>query len=247
MTWAGAEGNFCTISGARNSASTRAASSGEGFWANSNEAQTKCPSITGTRLVCAANVAVRSDEFWKAELARLEPRTGHNKAIVAIARKLLVVVWHVLTQREADRRADAAKVARGFLNMAYKDIGARNLPDGMTAPEFVRKNLDALGLGKELQRLGRGKHQYLLPPSSLPGAPPAAEPIGRGRRQNTHAAQQKRLAEAAAKREALAAKRAEAEARMGRQRKTRADKGTHRGPNRITKEKQVQSKTVSAA
>gem|GEM_PF-3496749 len=197
--------------------------------------------------MCAANVAVRSDEFWKAELARLEPRTGHNKAIVAIARKLLVVVWHVLTQREADRRADAAKVARGFLNMAYKDIGARNLPDGMTAPEFVRKNLDALGLGKELQRLGRGKHQYLLPPSSLPGAPPAAEPIGRGRRQNTHAAQQKRLAEAAAKREALAAKRAEAEARMGRQRKTRADKGTHRGPNRITKEKQVQSKTVSAA
>jgi len=174
-------------------------------------------------LVNAAGVAARTDNFWQREFERLEPRLGRSKAIVAIARKLLVVVWHVLTKREADRHADAAKVARGFLNIAYKDIGARNLPDGQTAPEFVRRSLDRIGLGKDLQRVNRGKHEYLMPQSSLPGAPPAAEPIGRGRRQNTKAAQAKRLADAAQKREALAAKRTQP-------RKPRSDKGIKRGP-----------------
>jgi transposase len=174
-------------------------------------------------MVNAAQVAARTDAFWKAELARLEPRLGRNKAIVAIARKLLVVVWHVLTKREADRHADADKVARGFLNMVYKDIGARNLPEGQTAPEFVRRSLDRIGLGKDLQRVTRGGHEYLLPQSSLPGAPPAPEPNGHGRKQNTKAAQEKRLADAAAKREVLAAKRT-------KPRKPRSDKGVKRGP-----------------
>jgi hypothetical protein len=75
----------------------------------------------------------------------------------------------------------------------------------------------------------------LLPQSSLPGAPPAPQPTGRGRAQNTKAAQEKRLADAAAKREALAQKRAEAEARMGRPRKTRSDKGVKRGPHKKPK------------
>ncbi len=174
-------------------------------------------------MVNAANVAVRTDDYWKAELARLEPRIGRNKAIVAIARKLLAVVWHVLTRREADRHADAARVARGFLNMVYKDIGARNLPDGQTAPEFVRRSLDRIGLGKDLQRLTRAGHEYLLPQSSLPGAPPAPKPKGNGRVQNTKAAQEKRLADAAAKRAALATKRT-------KPRKPRSDKGVKRGP-----------------
>ena len=186
-------------------------------------------------LVNAAQAASRSDEHWKAELARLEPRLGRNKAMVAIARKLLVVVWHVLTKREADRHADPAQVASGFIYVAYGDVGARHLPDGMTAPEFVRRNLDALGIAKDLQRVTYGGHEYLLPQSSQPGAPPAAEPIGRGRRQNTQTAKAKRLADAAAKREALTQKRAEAEARMGRPRKTRSDKGTKRGPHKKPK------------
>lgn len=181
-------------------------------------------------MVQAAQAASRSDAFWKAELARLEPHTGHNKAIVALARKLLVVVWHVLTKREADKRADAEKVARNILNTVYTHIGARNLPEGQTAPEFVRRSLDRLGLGKDLQRVRRASHLYLLPQSSLPGAPPAAQPTGAGQCQNTKAAQEKRRATAAAKREALAVKRAEAEAHSGKPRKTRSDKGTKRGP-----------------
>jgi transposase len=182
-------------------------------------------------MVNAAQAAGRSDDFWKGELERLEPRTGHNKAMVAIARKLLVVVWHVLTNREADRHAEAGKVAQNILNTVYTHIGARHLPEGQTGPEYVRHCLDRIGLGKELQRVRRGKHEYLLPQSSQPGAPVAAKPKGTGQPQNTKAAKEERAAKAAAKREALAAKQAEAEARMGRPRKTRADKGTKRGPH----------------
>src|SRR6516225_5945119 len=48
-----------------------------------------------TVLVEAAWSAVEHHPFWKAEFARLVPALGKGKAIVAIARKLLVVVWHV--------------------------------------------------------------------------------------------------------------------------------------------------------
>jgi hypothetical protein len=40
-----------------------------------------------------------------AEFARLRARVGHRKALVAIARRLLVVVWHVLTHETVDRHA----------------------------------------------------------------------------------------------------------------------------------------------
>lgn len=175
-------------------------------------------------MVNTAQVAARTHDFWKAELARLEPHIGHNKAIVAIARKMLVAVWHVLTRQEADRHADVEQVARHLMDRAYTDVGARNLPGGQTAPEFVRAGLDKLKLGKDMQRLKRGKHEYLLPPSTQPGAAPAAEPRGQGRRQNTKAAQEKRLADGAAKREALAA------AKRQQPRKVRSDKGVKRGP-----------------
>ena len=41
-------------------------------------------------IVEAAWVAVRSDPYWKAHFKRLEKRMPANKAIVAIARRLLV-------------------------------------------------------------------------------------------------------------------------------------------------------------
>ena len=45
-------------------------------------------------MVEAAHAASRTHPHRKAELARLEPRLGHDEAIVAIARKLLLAVWH---------------------------------------------------------------------------------------------------------------------------------------------------------
>jgi transposase len=58
---------------------------------------------------------------------------GRNKAIVAIARKLLVAVWHVLIENCADRFADAEFVARKLLKHAYRPgagAGERPVPAG---------------------------------------------------------------------------------------------------------------------
>jgi len=71
-----------------------------------------------TVLVEAANAAANSHPHWKAELARLEPRLGRNKAIVAIARKLLIAVWFVL-QGKADKYAEPEAVAQKMLKFAY--------------------------------------------------------------------------------------------------------------------------------
>jgi hypothetical protein len=44
--------------------------------------------------------------YWKTVYRQLEPRTRRNKAIVAVARRMLVSVWHILTKRQPDRYAN---------------------------------------------------------------------------------------------------------------------------------------------
>jgi transposase len=117
-------------------------------------------------MVEAAHTAVRTHPHWQAELARLEPRLGKPKAIVAIARKLLVVVWHVLTQSCADRHADPAQVARFLLEYAYR-LGRKHQSEGVTIPQYVRQQLDRLGLGADITELHRCRRVVKLPPSSL--------------------------------------------------------------------------------
>ena len=115
-------------------------------------------------LVEAAQVAANTHPHWQAELARLEPRLGRNKAIVAIARKLLVAVWHVLTQQRADRFADPARVARKLLNYTYK-VGQEHRRPGQSTAAYVREQLDRLHLGTELESIAHGKRAIPLPPS----------------------------------------------------------------------------------
>ena len=117
-------------------------------------------------LVEAAHVAATSHPHWKAELARLQPRLGYNKAIVAIARKLLVTVWYVL-QGQADKHAEPQAVAQKMLKFAYS-VGKANRPKGQTAAQFARIRMDALGLGSELTRIPWGSKKPIpLPPSTL--------------------------------------------------------------------------------
>ena len=120
-------------------------------------------------MIEAAHTASRTHPHWKAELARLEPRLGHNKAIVAIARKLLVAVWHVLTKGCADRFADPDLIARKLLRHAYR-LGRTHRPDGQTAAEYVRQQLDCLGLGADLTAIRYGSKTIALPPSRLTSA-----------------------------------------------------------------------------
>ncbi len=106
-------------------------------------------------LIEAAQVAANSHPHWKAELARLQPRLGRNKAIVAIARKLLVAVWYILAQHKTDRFAEPEAIAQKFLKFAYQ-LGKANRPAGQSAAQFVRKRLDALQLGHELTSIAWG-------------------------------------------------------------------------------------------
>jgi hypothetical protein len=93
---------------------------------------------------------------------------------VAIARKLLVAVWHVLTYGEADRFADATQVACSFFAHAYK-VRVRNLPNGQSALEYTRAQLDRLKIGSDVKVLPWGSKQYNLPPSTLTEKEPNEE------------------------------------------------------------------------
>lgn len=118
-------------------------------------------------MVEAAHIAANSHPQWKAELARLEPRLGYNKAIVAIARKLLIGVWHILARKVADRFAQPQAVAQKMLKLAY-EVGKTKRPKGQTAAQFARIRMDALGLGSELTSIAWGSKKPIpLPPSKL--------------------------------------------------------------------------------
>ncbi len=116
-------------------------------------------------MVEAAQSAVRTHEHWKDELARLEPRLGRPKAIVAITRKLLVALWHVLTEAVADCFADDTQVACSFFALAYK-VGVRNLPEKKSALQFTREQLDRLRLGRDLEKVPWGSKTFKLPSSA---------------------------------------------------------------------------------
>jgi hypothetical protein len=49
----------------------------------------------------AAMAAARTDTFLGARYRRLVKRRGHKKAIVAVARSMLVIVWHIINDPAA--------------------------------------------------------------------------------------------------------------------------------------------------
>jgi transposase len=120
-----------------------------------------------TAMVEAAQTAANSHPHWKAELARLEPRLGRNKAIVAIARKLLVATWHVVTFQAPYKHTPPVLLARKLIQVAYK-LGKHNRPG--TAAAFARQTLDRLGIAQDVHSVpwGDKKRPVPLPPSALP-------------------------------------------------------------------------------
>ena len=105
-------------------------------------------------LVEAAWVAVRCDPYWKDQFIRLKKRMHVNKAIVAIARRLLVSIWHILTKREPYRHFDEETIAYKMLIWSWAmDEKSR---DGMTPQQFAKYGLLRLGIGQDLERIVRG-------------------------------------------------------------------------------------------
>lgn len=119
-----------------------------------------------TALVEAARNAVAQEGHWQDEFKRLSSRLGKNKAIVAIARKMLVVIWHVLTKGEAEHQADQVKVARKMLNWAYKL--RRSGRQGMRGKEFARRQLEKLGLEPSFGEFNYNGKPFSLAPPAVP-------------------------------------------------------------------------------
>jgi transposase len=119
-----------------------------------------------TAMVEAANHAIVSHPHWKPRFEHLEKRKGRSKAVVAVARMMLVAVWHILTDARADRHADPQQVAVSLFSLAYR-MRISNLPDGQSALQFTRNQLDRLEIGQEVTHIPWGSRCFTLPPSKM--------------------------------------------------------------------------------
>jgi transposase len=118
-------------------------------------------------LVEAAWMAVEHHPHWKEQFARLATRIGKRRAIVAIARKLLVIIWHVLSKQEADRHADQERIARTIMEWARNKSTATR--QGLSRVEFVRRELDRIGVGAAMDSFVFNSRTYHLPASTRSG------------------------------------------------------------------------------
>ncbi|GGY17846.1 hypothetical protein GCM10010358_81480 [Streptomyces minutiscleroticus] len=88
-----------------------------------------------------SSAAARTDTFLGARYRRIVRRRGHAKALVAVARSILVIAWHLIADPDA----------------SYQELGTdwhrRHLDPARTTRDLVR----------QLQALG---HQVALTPAS---------------------------------------------------------------------------------
>ena len=104
-------------------------------------------------LVEAAWIAVEHHPFWKQEFHKLNHHMKTTKAIVAIARRLLVAIWHVMSERVADRKADPEMVAFKLMKWSWQLNDWQR--GGLTPRQFVRYQLMQLKLGENLTHIKR--------------------------------------------------------------------------------------------
>jgi transposase len=102
-------------------------------------------------MVEVAQRAVKSDPLWTRHFQEMQKRMHRNQAIVAIARRLLELVWYVLTRRQPYRHFSQERIAYKYLTWAWQmDDEAR---DGLTRQQFARYYLMRLGIGHDLTRI----------------------------------------------------------------------------------------------
>jgi transposase len=111
-------------------------------------------------MVEAARTAIRFDPHWQVLHQRLKQRRGSSVATVAIARKLLVVVWHLLHDQTHYHYLREQTFITKLQEWARK-IGRDHLPQGKSRP-FVEHHLLALGLHQLAENLISDKKGKLL-------------------------------------------------------------------------------------
>ncbi len=110
-------------------------------------------------MVEAAWSAVGSAPYWKSQYKTLKKRGAHaNEAIVAVARKMLVAVWRVLSKRAPYRHATQEDLAYKMVTESpLAEIWSQRMDQdalrGLTRQQFVKYGLLRLGVGQHLTRI----------------------------------------------------------------------------------------------
>jgi len=107
-------------------------------------------------MVEAAWRAVRMSPYWKEQYEKFLKRMRRpNQAIVVVARKLLVAVWHVLSKDETDEHATEEDLAYKMLLWSWSL--SEEARQGLTHKQFAKYALMRLGVQTDLTRFVRGK------------------------------------------------------------------------------------------
>jgi transposase len=115
-------------------------------------------------MVEAAWGAVRSDPYWKNQYENLKNRGKHaNQATVAIARKMLVAIWYVLSKREPRHQSTDEDLAYKMLIWSW-NMHPEALQD-MSRQQFAKYGLLRLGRGQHLTRIVRSGLPRRIAPS----------------------------------------------------------------------------------
>lgn len=96
---------------------------------------------------------MRSSPLWEGRFRELAKRRGERKAIVAIARKLLVTIWYVLKREQTDRHASEEDLAYKMLVLAWELNENARL--GLTYKQFAKYALMKLGIETDITRFVR--------------------------------------------------------------------------------------------
>lgn len=105
-------------------------------------------------MVEAAWRAVRMSTFWKAEYEKhLKRMRKPNQAIVVIARKLLIAIWHVLSKEETDIHASEEELAYKMLLLSWSL--SEDVRQGLTYKQFAKYALMKLGVEADITRFVR--------------------------------------------------------------------------------------------
>jgi transposase len=105
-------------------------------------------------LVEAAWRAIRISPYWKEQYEKyLRRMRKPTQAIVVIARKLLVAVWHVLTKEETDEHVSEEDLAYKMLVLAW-DLD-EDVRMGLTYKQFAKYALMKLGVETDITRFVR--------------------------------------------------------------------------------------------
>jgi len=102
-------------------------------------------------MVEVARRAVKSDPLWTHRFIELCRRMHKNQAIVAIARRLLELVWYVLSRKQAYRNFSDERIAYKYLTWSWQ-LSEQDR-DGLTRQQFTRYYLMRLGIGHALERI----------------------------------------------------------------------------------------------